>query len=327
MDIIKIISKNLEQEINELNQLIGIHLIAKEELVGLVGKYLLEFGGKRIRPLLTILTSKMFGYNGQQNIKLAAAIEFIHAATLLHDDVVDESTMRRSKATANVLWGSKASILVGDFLFSQSFRLMVDSGSIKAMESLSRTSAIISEGEVSQLVKLKERRIIEETEYHAIIMAKTSELFGAACESGAIIAGQSDEICKNMQSFGRLLGNIFQIIDDLFDYLGNSKDIGKNVGDDFAEGKVTLPLILLHNKLDSNGRLQIEEMIKKDVRSENDFKLISSLMIQYNIQQEILHYLDNVHHQASSLLEQVPVHNIYKEHLSELLLFTMNRSY
>lgn len=327
MDIIKIISKNLEQEINELNRLIGIHSTAKEELVGLIGKYLLEFGGKRIRPLLTILTSKMFGYNGLHNIKLAAAIEFIHAATLLHDDVVDESTMRRSKATANVLWGSKASILVGDFLFSQSFRLMVDSGSIKAMESLSKTSAIISEGEVSQLVKLKERRIIDETEYHEIIMAKTSELFGAACESGAIIAGQSTELCKILQSFGRLLGNIFQIIDDLFDYLGNSKDIGKNIGDDFAEGKVTLPLILLYKELGTNEQLQVEEMIKQDVRSENDFKLIRNLMIKHNIQQEILNYLGSVSNQASSLLDQVPANNIYKEHLSGLLEFTLNRSY
>lgn len=327
MDIIKNINKDLEQEINELNQLIGLYLVAKEDLVGLIGKYLLEFGGKRIRPLLTILTSRMFGYNGKHHIKLAAAIEFIHAATLLHDDVVDESTMRRSKPTANVLWGSKASILVGDFLFSQSFRLMVDSGSIKAMESLSRASAIISEGEVSQLVKLKERRIIDETEYHEIIAAKTSELFGVACESGAIISGQSDVVCELLQSFGRLLGSIFQIIDDLFDYLGNSEDIGKNIGDDFAEGKVTLPLILLYRKLDNNNQQKVDEIIRKETRTEDDFKLICNWMIEHNIKQEVLNYLGNVSNQASSLLERVPVDNLYKEHLSALLDFTMNRSY
>ncbi len=322
MDIIKIINKDLEQEISELNQLIMVHLTSKEELVGLIGKYLLEFGGKRIRPLLTIITSKMFGYSGKNSIKLAAAIEFIHAATLLHDDVVDESTMRRSKATANVIWGSKASILVGDFLFSQSFRLMVDSGSIKAMESLSRASAIISEGEVSQLVKLKERRLIEEEEYHEIIRAKTSELFGVACESGAIITGQSAEICQTLQSFGRLLGSIFQIIDDLFDYLGN---IGKNIGDDFAEGKITLPLILLYRKLDSNKRILVEEMIKSDIRSENELKLICNWMLEHQIKEEILHYLSSMRDQANALLEQVPVNNIYKQYLHDLLDFIIHR--
>lgn len=327
MDIIKIIHKDLSKELSALNELIITHLVIKEELVSVIGKYLLEFAGKRIRPLLTILTSKMFGYVGEDNIKLAGAVEFIHAATLLHDDVVDESTMRRSKPTANVIWNSKASILVGDFLFSQSFQLMVDTKSIKAMKSLSRASAIISEGEVSQLVKLNQRRIIDETEYNEIIMAKTAELFGVSCEAGAIISGQSNETCDILQRFGRYLGNIFQIIDDLFDYLGDSRDIGKNIGDDFLEGKITLPLIFLYKKLDDEWQLKIQEMIKADNRSENEFKLIRELMIEHCIKQQIIDYLASINNEASNLLKQIPIQNIYKDHLASLLEFTLNRSY
>ena len=286
MDTIKIIHKDLSKELSTLNMLIISHLDTKEELVSVIGKYLLEFGGKRIRPLLTILTSKMFGYVGEDNIKLAAAVEFIHAATLLHDDVVDESTMRRSKPTANVIWDSKASILVGDFLFSQSFQLMLNTKSIKAMNSLSRASAII--GEVSQLVKLNQRRIIDETEYNEIIMAKTAELFGVSCEAGAIIFGQSNEICEILQNFGRYLGNIFQIIDDLFDYLGKSCDIGKHIVDDFLEGKITLPLIFLYKKLDDKWQLKIQEMIKADNRSVNEFKLLRDLMTEHCLVNKLL---------------------------------------
>ncbi len=327
MDIIKIIHKDLAAELSALNKLILTHLTTKDELVGLISKYLLGFGGKRIRPLLTILTSKMFSYVGEDNIRLAAAVEFTHAATLLHDDVVDESTMRRSKSTANVIWGSKASILVGDFLFSQSFQLMVDTKSVKAMRSLSRASAIISEGEVSQLVKLNQRRIIGQTEYNEIIMAKTAELFGVSCEVGAIISSQSHEICRKLQKFGRYLGNIFQIIDDLFDYLGNSHDIGKNIGDDFLEGKITLPLIFLYEKLDGSRQLEIQTMIKADSRSKSEFKVIRNLMIQYCIKQQIIDYLANIKNKAGSLLEQIPIQNIYKNHLASLLEFTLHRSY
>lgn len=327
MDIIQIIHKDLTSEILALNKVITTNLATKEQLVGVIATYLMESGGKRIRPLLTILTSKMFDYQGNDNIKLAAAVEFIHTATLLHDDVVDESTMRRSKLTANVVWGSKSSILVGDFLFSQSFQLMVDTRSIKAMQSLSKASAIISEGEVSQLVKLNQRRIIDEVEYNEIIMAKTAELFGVSCETGAIIAGQPDEICRELRDFGRYLGSIFQIIDDLSDYLGNSNDLGKNIGDDFSEGKITLPLIFLYKQLDGNWQLKIEEMIKKDHRSEKEFEIIRDLMIKFNIKQQIVSYLAESKSLALNLLRQISVKNIWKDHLKELLEFTINRSY
>ncbi|MCC8417183.1 MAG: polyprenyl synthetase family protein [Rickettsia endosymbiont of Bryobia graminum] len=327
MNIIKTIHQLVADDLLKLNEIIISRLAVKEDLVELIGKHILESGGKRIRPLLNILTSKMFNYNGEDNLKLAAAVEFIHTATLLHDDVVDESTMRRAKPTAHVIWGSKASILVGDFLFSQSFQLMVDTKSIESMKSLAQASAIISEGEVSQLVKLHEKRIIDEKEYHEIIMAKTAELFGASCESGARIANQSDDICIIARDFGRALGNIFQIIDDLFDYLSNTQDLGKNTGDDFLEGKVTLPLIFLYKNLDHNWQLKIQEMIKSETRTQEDFILVKDLMIGHNIKQQIINYLVNIQNDANNLLEKIPVQNIYKDQLKSLIDFILNRSY
>lgn len=321
MDIIKTIHKDLAFELSLLNELIINRLTAQEDLVEIIGKHILESGGKRIRPLLTILTSKMFGYSGPDHIKLAAAVEFIHAATLLHDDVVDESSMRRSKPTAHIIWGSKASILVGDFLFSQSFQLMVETESIKAMQALSIASAIISVGEVAQLVKLKERRIIDEQEYQGIIIAKTAELFGASCQAGANIAQQDESICKILHDFGKAVGSIFQIIDDLFDYLGNKEELGKNIGDDFLEGKVTLPLILLYPKLDNNLQITIQEMIKADSRTQDNLTVIIDLMLLHNIEQQIIDYLEPITNEANNLLEQIPIQNIYKEHLKSLITF------
>jgi octaprenyl-diphosphate synthase len=245
--LIQDIQSDLAEDLTTMNQLILKHLNAGEELIEVVSKHLIEAGGKRIRPLLTILTSKMFGYSdaNKHNIKLASAVEFIHTATLLHDDVIDSSRMRRFRPTANTIWGNKESILVGDFLFSQSFRLMVQAESMSALYCLSQASVVIVEGEVTQLTKLKQRRIISRLEYEDIIAAKTAELFGAACEVGAVIANQPVGICQVLRKFGIILGNIFQITDDLLDYLGDSKEIGKNTGNDFFEGKVTLPLILL----------------------------------------------------------------------------------
>ncbi|XVN40418.1 MAG: polyprenyl synthetase family protein [Rickettsia endosymbiont of Argas persicus] len=327
MDIIVKIQQDLKDEVTQLNNLIISCLKSDEELIEKVGKYLLEAGGKRIRPLLTIITAKMFGYDGDNHIKLASAVEFIHTATLLHDDVVDDSTLRRFKPTANVIWGSKTSILVGDFLFSQSFKLMVASGSIKAMNILAIASAIISEGEVVQLVKLNERRIINIQEYQQIVKSKTAELFGASCSVGAIIANQSDDISKNIQDFGRLLGTIFQVIDDLLDYLGNDSQVGKNIGDDFLEGKVTLPLIFLYKKLEQSGKIQFENMIKSDNRTKQEFIKVRDLMIKHEINKEIAGYLSSLEKEAISLLDKIPVQNIYKEYLSSIIGFISDRSY
>ncbi len=327
MNIIVKIQQDLKDEVTKLNNLIISCLKSDEELIEKVGKYLLEAGGKRIRPLLTIITAKMFDYKGDNHIKLASAVEFIHTATLLHDDVVDDSTLRRFKPTANVIWGSKTSILVGDFLFSQSFKLMVASGSIKAMNVLAKASAIISEGEVVQLVKLNERRIITIDEYQQIVKSKTAELFGAACAVGAIIAEQVDHISKDMQDFGKLLGTIFQVIDDLLDYLGNDKQVGKNIGDDFLEGKVTLPLIFLYNKLEQDKQLWLENIIKCDKRTNDDFVKIHDLMVKHEIYNETVNDLSNLENEVSKLLNKIPVQNIYKDYLFSIIKFILDRSY
>ncbi len=326
MSLIEDIQSCLSDDIKKMNDLIINHLSTKEELVTLVGKYLVDAGGKRIRPLLTMLSSKMFGYEGQNHILLATAVEFIHAATLLHDDVVDESTMRRFKPTANVIWGSKASILVGDFLFSQSFRLMVETGSTPAMRSLSRASSVIAEGEVSQLAKLKERRLISQAEYNEVITSKTAELFAASCEVGGIISNQSIDNCKIMWNFGIVLGKIFQIIDDLLDYFGSESLIGKNVADDFFEGKVTLPIILLYELLNKDYQTKLIEMIKAETRTQDNFLLVKELMEKHKIKQQIMDYLNSLKLEASSWLQLVNIENKYKDYLSRLVEFTINRT-
>ena len=327
MDIIVKIQQDLKDEVTKLNNLIISCLKSDEELIEIVSKYLLEAGGKRIRPLLTIITAKMFNYRGDNHIKLASAVEFIHTATLLHDDVVDNSTLRRFKPAANMVWGNKTSILVGDFLFSQSFKLMVASGSFKAMDVLAQASAVISEGEVVQLVKLNERRIISIEEYQQIVKSKTAELFGASCAVGAIIAEQFEHVSKDMQDFGRLLGTIFQVIDDLLDYLGNDKHVGKNIGDDFLEGKVTLPLIFLYNKLERDQQLQLKNMINCNNRTRDEFVKVHDLMVKYEIHNEIVHYLNNLKNETNKLLNKIPVQNIYKDYLFSIIRFILDRSY
>ncbi|WP_347938777.1 polyprenyl synthetase family protein [Rickettsia oklahomensis] len=327
MNIIVKIQQDLKDEVTKLNNLIISCLKSDAELIEIVGKYLLEAGGKRIRPLLTIITAKMFDYKGDNHIKLASAVEFIHTATLLHDDVVDDSTLRRFKPTANIIWGSKTSILVGDFLFSQSFKLMVASGSIKAMNILAKAAAIISEGEVVQLVKLNERRIITIDEYQQIVKSKTAELFGASCAVGAIIAEQVDHVAKDMQDFGQLLGTIFQIIDDLLDYLGDDKHVGKNIGDDFLEGKVTLPLIFLYNKLEQDKQLWLKNVIKCDKRTNEEFIKVRNVMIKHEIYNDTVNYLSNLESETNKLLNKIPVRNIYKDYLFSIIRFILDRSY
>jgi octaprenyl-diphosphate synthase len=208
-----------------------------------VANHLISSGGKRLRPMLTLAMAKLSGYAGDGHIKLAAAVEFMHTATLLHDDVVDESDMRRGKLAARMLWGNEASVLVGDFLLGQAFRMMVEVGSLHALEILSAAAAVIAEGEVMQLGAAK-NTATNEDEYMAVIRAKTAELFAAACEVGPALAAKDKAELAACRSFGMNLGIAFQLIDDALDYGGKSAKLGKNVGDDFREGKVTLPVVL-----------------------------------------------------------------------------------
>jgi octaprenyl-diphosphate synthase len=208
-----------------------------------VANHLISSGGKRLRPMLTLAMARLGGYSSDGHIKLAAAVEFMHTATLLHDDVVDESDMRRGQVAARMLWGNEASVLVGDFLLGQAFKMMVEVGNLHALDILSAAAAVIAEGEVMQLGTAK-NTATNEDEYLAVIRAKTAELFAAACEVGPALAAKEKSELAACRSFGMNLGVAFQLIDDALDYGGKSAKLGKNVGDDFREGKITLPVVL-----------------------------------------------------------------------------------
>lgn len=328
MDLIKKIHSYLSEDIQSMNNVIIDSLSVDEDLIRLVSNHLASAGGKRMRPILTMLTAKMYGYSGEKSIRLAAAVEFIHMATLLHDDVVDGSKMRRFLPTANVVWGSKASILVGDFLFSQSFKLIVSTKSLSSLDVLSNASAIIAEGEVSQLAQLETKQSVSEEDYLKIINAKTAELFGAACSVGAIIAGKESD-ANALREFGLRLGNIFQIADDALDYFSDSKKVGKNVGDDFYEGKITLPLIFLLEKINSDEKLKLDKMLSADSRSESDFAFVQELMQKSDIKSDIEAYLEKLRAKAEGALLSIDdsADSQSKEYLQELVGFAISRSY
>jgi octaprenyl-diphosphate synthase len=212
-----------------------------------VANHLISSGGKRLRPMLTLAMAKIAGYPGDGHIKLAAAVEFMHTATLLHDDVVDESDMRRGKPAARMVWGNEASVLVGDFLLGQAFKMMVEVGSLHCLDILSTAAAVIAEGEVMQLGAAK-NTATNEDEYLAVIRAKTAELFAAACEVGPALAVKEKAVQAACRSYGMNLGIAFQLVDDALDYGGTSAKLGKNVGDDFREGKITLPVVLSYRR-------------------------------------------------------------------------------
>ncbi len=232
----------VKADFESVNQLIIDQLHSDVDLVENIGHYIVDSGGKRLRPLLVLLIAKALGYQGKNHLDLAVIIEFIHTATLLHDDVVDISSMRRGKPTANAKWGNAPSVLVGDFLYSRSFQMMVSVGEMDIMKILSDTTNVISEGEVQQLINARNPDITEE-DYYTVIHKKTAALFEAACSSAASLAGANEETVSIAIQYGYHLGLAFQLIDDALDYEGEAEALGKNVGDDLAEGKTTLPLI------------------------------------------------------------------------------------
>ncbi|WP_106475576.1 octaprenyl diphosphate synthase [Phytohalomonas tamaricis] len=225
-----------------VDRTIHARLASRVPLVQTIGNYIVDSGGKRVRPLLVLLAARSLGYAEDKHITLAALIEFMHTSTLLHDDVVDESALRRGRATANNAWGNAPSVLVGDFLYSRSFQMMVDVGSMRIMEILSAATAVIAEGEVLQLTNIGNADIDEQA-YYDTIQGKTAMLFEASSHTGAILAGATPAQEEALKLYGRYLGMAFQLIDDLLDYQGDASTMGKNVGDDLAEGKPTLPLI------------------------------------------------------------------------------------
>jgi octaprenyl-diphosphate synthase len=234
-------------DMGRVNELILSKAGSDVEMIPEIANHLISSGGKRLRPMVTLAAAQMFGYEGDGHVKLATSVEFMHTATLLHDDVVDESALRRGRKTARMIWGNQASVLVGDFLLGQAFRMMVDVGSLDALDILSTAASVIAEGEVMQLAAAKNLETTED-EHFAVIKAKTAALFSAAAEVGPVIAGAGRADRSALRSYGMNLGLAFQLIDDALDYGGSSQDLGKNVGDDFREGKVTLPVILSYRR-------------------------------------------------------------------------------
>jgi octaprenyl-diphosphate synthase len=231
------------EDMGAINRIILDKAVSDVDLIPELAHHLIDSGGKRLRPMLTIAAAKLVGYPGNGHVKVASAVEFMHTATLLHDDVVDESDVRRGKKAARMIWGNQASVLVGDFLLGQAFRMLVEVGSLPVLRILSNAAAVIAEGEVMQLAAAKNTATTED-EYLAIINAKTAALFSGAAESGAAIASRPVEELTALRSYGRNLGIAFQLVDDVLDYSGDSTRLGKSIGDDFREGKITLPVIL-----------------------------------------------------------------------------------
>ncbi len=261
-----------------VNELILSKAGSNVDLIPEIANHLISSGGKRLRPMITLAAAQMFGYEGDGHVKLATSVEFMHTATLLHDDVVDESGMRRGRQTARMIWGNQASVLVGDYLLGQAFRMMVEVGSLEALGILSTAASIIAEGEVMQLAAAKNLETTED-EYLAVIGAKTAALFSAASEVGPVIAKASKSDRAALRSFGTNLGLAFQLVDDALDYGGNAGDLGKNVGDDFREGKVTLPVVLSYRRGTAEDRefwrQAIEAGASDDVALEKAIGLMS----------------------------------------------------
>ena len=290
-----------------------------------VANHLISSGGKRLRPMLTLAMARLCGYSGDGHIKLAAAVEFMHTATLLHDDVVDESDMRRGKAAARMLWGNEASVLVGDFLLGQAFKMMVEVGNLPALDILSNAAAVIAEGEVMQLGAAKNTATTED-EYMAVIRAKTAELFAAACEVGPALAVRQKAEQAACRSFGMNLGIAFQLIDDALDYGGKSAKLGKNVGDDFREGKITLPVVLSFRRGSESERTFWNERLTQGEIRDGDLDHAIALMTKHNAIEDTVGRARHYGAIATDALALVPPSEI-KTALEEAVEFCIARAY
>jgi octaprenyl-diphosphate synthase len=290
-----------------------------------VANHLINSGGKRLRPILTVAMAQLAGYPGEGHVKLAGAVEFMHTATLLHDDVVDESEMRRGKLAARMLWGNEASVLVGDFLLGQAFKMMVEVGSLRALEILSSAAAVIAEGEVMQLAAAKNTATTED-EYLAVIRAKTAELFAAACEVGPVLAGRPKEDAAACRSFGMNLGVAFQLIDDALDYGGKSAKLGKNVGDDFREGKITLPVVLSFRRGSDGERAFWRRTLEQGDAAEKDLEIALGLMAKHRALEDTIQRARHYGAIAKDALALFP-DSIMKAALEETVEFCIARAH
>ena len=313
----------VNSDLEAVNRLIIKQLHSDVELVENIGHYIIDAGGKRLRPILVLLVANALSYRDEKHFSLAAIIEFIHTATLLHDDVVDLSSLRRGRVTANAKWGNAPCVLVGDFLYSRAFQMMVEIGEMPVMEVLSDTTNIIAEGEVQQLVNAKNPNVTEDN-YTIVIHKKTAALFEAACETAAILSPANDELRSAARLFGYHLGIAFQLMDDVLDYDGNQNALGKNIGDDLAEGKPTLPLIYAI----ANGSEQQSDIIKEAIKNGSIEKLHTIIEIvkdcgglTYTKSKVDLHVA-----KAKAAIADFP-NTEYKSALLDLADFSSQRSY
>jgi len=313
----------VNEDFEAVNQLILSKIQAQSGLIDDLANHIVQSGGKRLRPLIVLLASHACGYKGSHHLSLAAMVEFFHTATLLHDDVIDESTLRRGRETANEIWGSKASILVGDYLFTQYMQLMIDVGDLKIMQLLTDMANQIGCGELKQLSN-RHNYALTITDYFNVIESKTSLLFASSASLGALVSKASDEIEKSLYAYGLHLGNAFQLIDDSLDYCSDAKTLGKNVGDDLADGKATLPLI---HALKHGTPAQQEKI--KDSLTQGTLKYLPEVMLAIT-ETNAIEYTRSVAEtevsKAISALHALP-DSVYKEALADIARYAIERSF
>ncbi len=314
-----------QEDIKKVNQAIIARMDSPVILIPQVAGHIIAAGGKRLRPMLTLATARMCGYEGERHVGLAGCVEFIHTATLLHDDVVDESNLRRGAASANAVWGNKSSVLVGDFLFSRAFELMVQDGNLDVLRILSEASSIIAEGEVLQLVTANDTETTE-ADYLEVIRSKTAKLFAAAAEIGAVIAERPAEDWSALDSFGHNLGMAFQLVDDVLDYSARQATLGKVVGDDFCDGKITLPIVLAFDAADDQEKAFWRRTLEDQEQKKGDFRRAVGMLEKSGALTATIERAREYGAKARNALEPFP-DSKYKNALTEAVEFAIHRSY
>lgn len=322
---LEVLQSRMTIDMKAVNAMILDHMQSDVPLIPHLASYLIAAGGKRVRPLLTLSATALFDGDMKRAHALSAAVEFIHTATLLHDDVVDDSSERRGKDSANIVFGNEASVLVGDFLFSRAFQLMVSDGSLDVLRILSTASAVIAEGEVLQLSVQNNLKTTMD-DYLAVIEGKTASLFAAACEVGPVIADQDTKTVQNLRDYGMNLGMAFQIIDDVLDYNSEREKIGKTVGDDFREGKMTAPILLAIEKADEKEKEFWQRTLGDKNQQDGDLKTAQDLMAKYNTIETGMGMARSYGDKAIEALKDLPDSDL-KTTLCELIDFTINRTY
>jgi octaprenyl-diphosphate synthase len=312
-------------DMEKVNALILEKAHSHVELIPELARHLIDSGGKRIRPLLTLASARLCSYEGHLHLKLAMAVEFMHTATLLHDDVVDESDMRRGKQAARIIWGNQASVLVGDYLLGQAFRMMVETRSLEALRILSDAASTIAEGEVLQLSNSQDLNTTEDS-YLAVVGAKTAALFAAACEVGAVIADRPKPKQAALESYGRNLGIAFQLVDDALDYTGNAAALGKSVGDDFRERKITLPVVLAYRRGEAEERNFWKRTMEEGNQTESDLIYAQKLLDRHGAVKDTL---DRAKHYADKACDALAIFpdSEWKAALLEAVAFCIARSH